>query len=245
MAQTTRTVNDLINNAFSLIGELGDEESLSGTDFERGYDLLNLLIDQFSGDAYYITITKAVEFTLVPDQQDYVFSNVAGITADVTSNRIVQLEYCNITYDQITWPVRLITRTQLYDNYYNNVVDTRPSYVLQQNEVEYTTLSFFNKPDQPYVCKVRGQFYLDKFEKNQPIRNVPLSLQRFFLYALGRELLQYYPSGNWNEMTEAEYQRMSRDLVNRNDIDMTVRPSVILRNRYINYYGLNQSLVGG
>lgn len=245
MSQTVRTVNDLIVAAFELIGEFGDEEQVPGTDFERGYRLLNLIIDQFSGDAMYVPITKTITFTMVPQQQDYVFSNVAGVTADVVSNRIVQVQYCNILFSQITWPVRVIQRTQLYDNYYNNVVSSRPSYVLQQNEVEKTTLTFFNKPDQPYTIELRAEFYLDKFEKFQPIRNIPLPMQRFFIYALGRELMQYYPSGNWSQTAEETYQRLFQDYVNINDIDMTVRPSTILRNRYLNYYGLNQSIVGG
>ena len=45
MAQTTRTVNDLIFAAFYLIGEFAENEPIEGIDFERGFDLLNLLID--------------------------------------------------------------------------------------------------------------------------------------------------------------------------------------------------------
>lgn len=245
MAQIEYTVNELIIEAFHLMGELGDGEKLDGQGFQRGFRCLNMLLDQFSGDAMYITLTKEVAFTLIPEQQDYVFSNVPGVDADITSNRIVQLEYCNITFDQINWPVRVVTRTQMYDNYYNNVVSSRPSYVLQRNEVDRTTLTFFNKPDQPYDCVIKGQFYLDSFEKFENIRNVPISLNRFFLYALARELTGYYPSSNWSDRMESEYQRMFDDLMNRNDIDMTARPSTILRNRYLNYYGLNQSIVGG
>lgn len=245
MAQTVRTVNDLIVDAFDLIGEFGDEEPIPGKDFERGYKLINLIIDHYSGDAFYIPITKEVSFTLVPGKQDYVFSNVDGIIADVVSNRIIQVEYCNITFADINWVVKVLTRTMLYDNYYNNVIQARPSYVLQKNEVEYTTLSFYNMPDRPYLCTVRGQFYLDKFEKFQPIRNVPLSMQRFLIYELGSELLQYYPSANWSQKAENTYQQLKADHVNTADIDMTARPSTLLRNRYLNYFGLNQSIIGG
>lgn len=245
MAQTTRTVNDLILAAFYLIGEFDEEDTIPGTDFERAFDILNLIIDQYSSSASYIPITYELEFNLVQGQQDYIFSNVAGVTADVTSNRIASLQYCNIVQQDLWWPVKIITRSPLYNNYYNLNQQFRPTYVLVVTDVEKTKLKFFPAPNQTYECLIQAKFYLDKFEKFQPIRNVPLSFQKFFIHALGRELLQYYPSGNWAPTAEDEYQRMLKDMLNTNDIDLSVQPSSILRSRAYAYNGSQINILGG
>ena len=245
MSQTTRTVNDLILAAFYLIGEFDEEESIPGVDFERAFDILNLIIDQYSSSASYIPITYDLTFNLVQGQADYVFSNVAGVTADVTSNRIASLQYVNIVQSDLWWPVKILTRSPLYTNYYNLKNQFRPTYVLVIKGVEKTTLKFFPAPNQEYEVFLQAKFYLNKFEKFEPIRNVPLSFQKFFIHALGRELIQYYPSGNWSPQAEDTFQMMLRDMLNTNDIDLSVQPSSILRSRAYAYNGSLINILGG
>jgi hypothetical protein len=245
MTQTTRTVNDLILSAFYLIGEFDEEDTIPGVDFERAFDLINLIIDHFSDAASYIPITEERTFALIPGQREYIFSNVPGVFADVQSNRIASLQYCNIVQQDIWWPVNIVTRTPLFNNYYNLNVTFRPTYVLVRQQVEKTILQFFPAPNQTYDCQIQAKFYINKFEKFQPIRNTPLSLQRFFIYALGRELLQYYPSGNWSATAEDTYQTMMADLLNTNDIDLSVRSSALIRSRAYNYNSSLVNIIGG
>lgn len=245
MAQVTRTVNDLINRAFYLIGEYGEDYTVEGTDFDFALDTLNLIIDHFSSSASYIPITEAISFTMTPGQQDYVFSNVAGITPDVVSNRIAGLEYCDIVLQQFFWPVRIVTRTQIYTNNYNLTAQFRPAYVMLVQNVEKSTLRFFPAPDQAYRCDMQAKFFINKFEKNQPLRNVPLSLQDFFVYALGKQLTSYYPSANWNTNAQERYAELKADLLNTNDIDLSIRQSNLLRYPYQDYNGTIQNILGG
>ncbi len=245
MGQVTRTVNDLIRLAFFKIGEFDETDTISGTDFELAFDVLNLIIDSYSGDSSRITYTELLKFDLKPAQQTYSFSNVPGVVADIPSNRIAELEYCNVSLEDVLWPVTIITRTQLFNNYYNKNVTFRPAYVLVRKEVEQTLLEFYATPNQIYNCEVRAKFYLNKFEKFQPIRNVPLSLQRFFVFALARELLSYYPSGNWDSLAEQDYQTLRQDLVDQNDWDFSIRTSGLLRRRGRNYNGSLINILGG
>lgn len=245
MAQTTRTVNDLILAAFYLIGEFDEDETIPGTDFERGFDIMNLIIDQYSSSASYVPITKELTFNLQQGKQSYIFSNVPGVTADVESNRIASLQYCNIVQQQVWYPVKVITRTPLYTNRYNLNPNYRPTYVLVIREVERTILQFYPTPNQLYECRIQAKFFLDKFEKFQPIRNVPLSFQKFLIHALGRELTQYYPSANWSPQAEDTFQMMLRDMLNTNDIDLSVQPSAMIRSRYYNYNGSLSNILGG
>lgn len=244
MTQVTRTVNELILAAFYLIGEYSEEEPVPGVDFERGFDLLNLIIDHYSGEASYIAYTNQIEFDLQAGQREYSFSNVPGVVPDVSSNRIAAIEYCSILEDEVSYPVKEISRTQIFNKYYNDTITARPSYVVLKKAVEESVLSFFPRPDRLYKCELQAKFYLNKFEKFQPIRNVPLSLQRFFIYALGRELRSYYPSGNWSPTAESEYNLLREDLLNTNDIDMSVRTSGLLMRPRNGFY-TRWSVLGG
>lgn len=241
MTQVVRTVNYLIESAFHLIGEYADGENLDGTAFQRGLDILNDIINSESSSASYIALTKEIIFDLVPQQRSYIFSNVSGITPDVVSNRIVNLRYCEIIIDNFSFRVTPITYTQLYDSSFNLAVSTIPGFVLLQNFEEYSQLSFYALPDQPYECRIQAKFFLDQFQINQPIKNVPLGLQDYLKYELGRRLVGYYPSSNWPQTNENTYQELKENLKNINDIDRTVRPSNLLRYRgwYSGMNGIN------
>lgn len=239
MSQTIRTVNELISAAFYLIGEFSEEEPITGADFQRGFDIINLVIDSFSGTEHYIPLTKSIEFNLTPNKNEYIISNVPGVIADVAANRLAQVNYFNIEYpDNWRWPVQIITKTQVYTNFYNPTISARPRYVLMENSEESTKITLFPTPNTNDKAILHGKFYLDKFEKFQPIRNIPLNYQEFLIYATGKRLINYYPSANWMPQTEQIYRELYDTVVSSNDIDMTSRPSCLLSNRYRNNFDM-------
>jgi hypothetical protein len=229
MTQTIRTVNELILSAFQLIGEYGPEEPISGADFQTGFELINLIIDGYSGTDKYIALTKTLEFDLIPNQPSYIISNVPTVPYDVFANRLASIPYMMVEL-QGQWrrPVVEVTRTQVYTRNIDYSIIGIPSAFLLENSEEYSKITLFNTPDSNYKCFIEGKFYLNKFEKFQPIRNVPLNYQRFLIYELGQTLLQYYPSGNWGPQTTAIHQQLKDSVVNSNDIDLKVRPTSLL-----------------
>ena len=239
MTQTTRTVNEIIQNAFFMIGEFDEEEPIDGNSFQRGFELLNLLVDSFSGSDMYIPITKEINFPLVSGKSQYIISNVPSITPDVVSNRMASVSYCNILYNNFLYPVQRFTRSQLYLNVRANEQLGLPRVFEFIKSEQFTQLNFYPTPNLSdiYICKVQGKFYIDKFEKFEPITNIPLNLQRFFQYALARELAQFFPSSNFSATAEAEYQKMLGMFIASNDVDLMARTSNLLSHPFLSYFG--------
>ncbi len=237
MTQTTRTVNDLIASAFYLIGEYDEEEPLDGVDFQRGFDILNFIIDSYSGTEQFLTLTKEIEFDLIPGQREYIISNVPTVVVDVDANRLAAINYFNVIFNgEWRWPVDIITPTQIHTKLYNQTLIARPRYVLLENSEEFSKLSLFPSPDQNYKVIMQAKFYLDKFEKFQPIRNIPLSMQRFLMFDLGQTLIQYYPSANWSPQAAKIHQELSDRFLASNDIDLTARSTSLLERPYNQYW---------
>lgn len=226
-----------------MIGELDPDEPVPANYVNLALTLLNDLINEFTGTVIQIPLTKSLEFNLTVGKSVYTFSNL--VTADVVSNRIVNILYGTIYNSGIAYPLRVLTRTPVYDDVRNTQVQARPRYMLLRKDVEFSTIEFFSVPDQNYDFVLQAKFYLDKFDLFSPIANIPLNLQRFMRYALARELIAFYPSANWPQQNEDEYQRLFKEFRSSNDLDLTVRPSGLLQRRYRQYSGSISDLQGG
>ncbi len=75
MGQTPITVNDIIVNAFNLIGEISPNEPIGGDQMSRGLSLLNDLIASFSTAGVYIPFITDITWLLTPGQGSYKVSD--------------------------------------------------------------------------------------------------------------------------------------------------------------------------
>jgi hypothetical protein len=69
---------------------------------------------------------------------------------------------------------------------------------------------------------------IDKLDEHEDLSELPPYYYGFLKYALARKFLAYYPSGNWPQQNEDEYQDYYNNLKNANETDLTIRPSVIM-----------------
>lgn len=228
MSQVARTTNDLIDASYRFLGELGEDEPVSGTMVERGLYILNELIDQFSNDAIYIPYLKKINFDFIPGQGTYTVSNVVGVDADIDANRIVGLDYANYSVQQIVYPLTIINKSQYFNLTRLNNLQTRPGFIYLSKANLQSELVVYPIPNQPYPCEVNVKEMIDEFELNEPMVNVPPYFQRFLRYALTRELKSWYPSANWSQENEQEYTRMFEDLKAADEMDLTIRQSQIM-----------------
>lgn len=228
MSQVERTTNDLIDAAYRFLGELGEDEPVSGTMTERGLYILNELIDQFSVSEIYVPYVEKINFTLVQGQGTYTVSNVLGQVPDITANRIVGLDYANYTVDSIVYPLIIINKSQYYNITRLNNLQTRPGFIFLSKANLESELILYPLPDRAYPCELGVKVMLDSFELNESIANVPPYFQRFLRYALTRELKGWYPSGRWDQTDEEEYSRMFKDLKACDEMDLTIRQSQIM-----------------
>jgi hypothetical protein len=226
MPQQTFTTNQLINNALILLGELSPSETPDAFMLSSGLELINELLGKFTSDSIYIPFLTTISFTMVPGQDVYSVSDM--VSADISADRIVDLSFANYFVQTIVYPIRIINKAT-----YTGVVRLtdllqRPGFVFLDKQATESFLTFYPKPDQPYPCQVQVKSMIDKLSEHQLMTELPPFYYGFMKYALARKFLAYYPSGNWPQTNEDEYQDYYNALKSSNETDLTIRPSGIM-----------------
>lgn len=223
MPQNPATANQIINEAFHMIGELSPDEIIKAPALKTGLIRLNRMLEWYATKGVYIPFFTEFTFQMVAGQKEYTVSNV--ITANITAERIIELDFVNLERDNVNYPVRIVPETEIYTNVVYQNTQSIPALVTLVRQVRFSKLVFYPVPDNAYTCIVRGKSMLDKIELFDDLEELPPYYFRFLEYALARELLNFYPSANWSPMMEKEYQIMFKDIMAANDLDMTIWPS--------------------
>lgn len=230
MPQVTRTTNELIINALYLTGELGVGEAPDAFMLSSGLELINELIDKFASDSIYIPYLKELSFTMVANQASYTISDM--VAADVSSDRIVDLSFANYTVPSagqgIIYPLQIINKAQYYGVTRLLPLNTRPGFIFLDKQATESIVTLYPAPDQPYPCLLGVKVMINELVANEDLTELPPFYYGFLKYCLARKFLAYYPSANWSETSEQEYQDYYNIIKNANETDLTVRPSAIL-----------------
>jgi len=230
MTQITRTTNELIINSLYLLGELGVGETPDSFMLSSGLELINELLAKFSSDSIYIPYLTTVNFTMVPGHAEYSISNL--VTADIIGNRIVDLSFANYTVPSagqgIIYPLQILNKAQYYNVTRLTPLNTRPGFIFLNKQDTESILTLYPAPDQPYPCQLGVKSFINSLIANQSLVELPTFYYGFMKYALGRKFKSYYPSGNWTQEAEDEYQDYYNMAKNVNETDLTIRPTAIL-----------------
>lgn len=230
MAQVLRTTNEVIINSLYLLGELGVGETPDAFMLSSGLELLNELIDKFSSDSIYIPFLTTVAFDMVSGQASYTFSDMEP--ADIDTNRIVDLSFANYTVPSsgqgIIYPLQIINKAQYYGVTRLTPLNTRPGFIFLDKQDLESIVTLYPAPDQPYPCQLQVKSMINELTANESLGELPPFYYGFLKYCLARKFLSYYPSGNWPDTAEQEYQDYLSIIKNANETDVTVRPSAIL-----------------
>lgn len=231
MAQVTRTTNDVIINSLYLLGELGVGEAPDSFMLSTGLDLINEILDKFSADGIYISYLTTIDFTLVYGQPTYSISDM--VPADINQDRVVELTFANYTVqpqasEPIVYPMRIINKATYYNVVRLDGLVARPGFIFLNKQADESFITVYPAPDQPYPCSIQCKVMLNSLAANDDLSALPPYYYGFLKYALARKFRSYYPSGNWNETAEQEYQEYYENLKNANETDLTVRPSVTM-----------------
>jgi len=230
MGQVTRTTNELIINALYLTGELGVGETPDSFMLSSGLELINELLDKFASDSIYIPYLKELSFTMVANQASYTVSDM--VTADVTSDRIVDLSFANYTVPSagqgIIYPLKIINKAQYYGVTRLLPLNTRPGFIFLDKQATESIVTLYPAPDKPYPCLLGVKVMINKLVANEDLTELPPFYYGFLKYCLARKFLAYYPSANWSETSEQEYQDYYNIIKNANETDITIRPSAVL-----------------
>lgn len=231
MPQLIRTTNDLITDSLRLLGELGVEEQVDAYMLSTGLTILNEILDSFSVDTIYIPYLTSINFTMVPNQAVYSFSDMQ--TANVVTNRIVSLEYCNYTVTtdptiSVNYPVRIVNDASYYQNVRQDGFVSRPSIVFTNDLQLESKLTFYPAPNLPYPVQLQVKVMLNAVTSQDTLNSLPPFYYKFLKFAMAREFLAYYPSGNWPPQNESAYQEIYNSLKSKNKINVAVEPSILL-----------------
>lgn len=231
MSQAVVTVNQLIINALYLTGELGVGEPVDNFMLSSGLDFVNELLDKFSSDSIYVPYLTTETFTFVVGQATYSFSNII-INPDVDTNRIVDLSFANYVVPttgstNLVYPLRIISKEEYYNVIRQNNLLTRPAFVFLNRQPQESDITFYPAPDQPYICTLQVKEMLNSLGPTDTLGELPPNYYGFMKYALARKFISIYPSANWPQTNEDEYQDYYQLFKNVNETDLTVRPSVI------------------
>ena len=126
------------------------------------------------------------------------------------------------------YPIKIINKATYNGVVRLNNLNARPGFVFLNKQDNESFLTFYPAPDQPYPCSVQVKSMIDKLDEHEDLTELPPFYYGFMKYALARKFLSYYPSGNWPQHAEDEYQDYYNTLKNANETDLTIRPSVIM-----------------
>lgn len=231
MPQIIKTVNQLIINSLYLVGELGVGEVPDAFMLSSGIELINELLDKFAQDSIYIPYLTELNFNMVAAQASYTVSDMVP-NPDVFADRIVDLSFANYMVPSagqgIIYPLQIINKAQYYGVTRLLPLNTRPGFIFLDKQADESIITLYPAPDQPYPCTLGVKCMIDSLAPNQTLEALPPFYYGFLKYSLARKFLSYYPSGNWPQTSEDEYNDYYMAIKNTNETDVTVRPSAIL-----------------
>lgn len=227
MTQQARTLNDLITDACYQIGEFAVGENIDGFAIQKGVDLTNQWLDMLSNAGTNIPVLGNIEFNTEYNKQEYSISDI--IPADVNSGRISDLVYAEYVQQgqSLVYPLDVIDKSSYYDNFRTNNLLARPNFLFLDKRVQESRIILYPIPDQVYEVTLQAKQYLNKMSLNTNITEIPPYMERFLRFAIARELLEFYPSSNWSDRAEKEYQSMKSQIFG-SDINLAVQPSLLL-----------------
>lgn len=231
MPQVVKTTNDVIVSSLFLLGELGIGETPDGYMLQTGLELINELLDKFAADSIYIPYLTTINFNFVVGQDTYSISDME--LADITADRVVDLSLANYTVPtsgatQLVYPLRIINKATYWGVVRQTNLLSRPGFIFLDKQAQESFITVYPVPDQPYPCILQVKSMINSLEAQESLGELPPNYYGFLKYALARKFLAYYPSGNWPQQNEDEYQDYYNTFKNSNETDLTIRPSVVL-----------------
>lgn len=132
------------------------------------------------------------------------------------------------TGTSLSYPVRIINKATYYNIVRQNGLVARPGFVFLNKQAQESFITYYPAPDQPYPASIQVKAMINSLTDQDTLGELPPNYYGFLKYALARKFLSYYPSGNWPQTAEDEYQDYYQTFKNSNETDLTIRPSVTL-----------------
>lgn len=183
-----------------------------------------------AGVTYYTIFVDATHLMLALTEQNALIGIPIDIlTNGVPVNQIVTYQGdFNTTATSLVYPMRIINKATYWNVVRQTNLLARPGFIFLNKQAQESFITVYPVPDQPYPFKIQVKSMINSLSSQQDLSELPPNYYGFLKYALARKFLAYYPSGNWPQQNEDEYQDYYMTLKNANETDLTIRPSVTM-----------------
>lgn len=128
----------------------------------------------------------------------------------------------------IVYPLRIINKATYWNVVRQTNLLARPGFIFLNKQATESFVTVYPVPDQPYQFSLQVKSMINSLGNQDTLIELPPNYYGFLKYALARKFLAYYPSGNWSQTNEDEYQDYYMTFKNTNETDLTIRPSVVM-----------------
>lgn len=128
----------------------------------------------------------------------------------------------------LVYPLRIINKATYWGVVRQTNLLARPGFIFLNKQATESFITVYPVPDQPYPYQIQVKSMINSLGPQDTLLELPPNYYGFLKYALARKFLAYYPSGNWPQQNEDEYQDYYNTFKNSNETDLTIRPSVVL-----------------
>lgn len=201
-----------------------------------------------SGTPIVFTTAGTIPTPLVVDNTYYAIFispttiKVALSVADALSNIPINITNDGIPINTVTtyqgstsgvaqslvYPLRIINKATYWNVVRQTNLLARPGFIFLDKQATESFITVYPVPDQPYPFSIQVKSMINSLGAQDTLGELPPYYYGFMKRALARSFLAYYPSANWPQTTEEEYQDYYNNLKNANETDLTIRPSVII-----------------
>lgn len=128
----------------------------------------------------------------------------------------------------LVYPLRIINKATYWNVVRQTNLLARPGFIFLNKQPQESFITVYPVPDQPYPFSIQVKCMINELGPQESLGELPPNYYGFLKYALARKFLAYYPSGNWPQQNEDEYQDYYQTFKNSNETDLTIRPSVVM-----------------
>ena len=183
-----------------------------------------------TGVTYYAIYISPTEIMLALSNRDALMNIPIQLTTDgVPINTITTYQgmTSGVSTSQV-YPLRIINKAQYWNVVRQTNLLARPGFIFLNKQATESFITVYPVPDQPYPYQIQVKSMINMLTNQDTLGELPPNYYGFLKYALARKFLAYYPSGNWPQQNEDEYQDYYMTFKNTNETDLTLRPSVVL-----------------
>lgn len=241
-------VNDLLNYALKTVRLVTPFQPARPEYTTDALRLLNELLSTFNANNLLIPYQSDLEFTIEANVPIYRIAPTGTAPVDgimVTSQPFIEVNYIDVYWNNIQYPIRILTDKNVLDTFRSTDITTIPDgarvhqLVAEDTNESATDIIFYSPPNQDYECKIRGKRMLLAAELQTDITGLPDYYFRYFRLWLAKEITALYPTNGWTDQQERDLRMAKNVIMGSSDQDLWVRNPGYLCKKDLYLYNTN------